>query len=76
MFDNFIGCETFLDDSISDVMISNDNKIYKKNSCSHGGGAILGQRKGGRISVVQAAEIPVLKTPKCTSKTLNTLHSF
>ena len=43
--DIFIGCETFLDDSISDVMISNDHKIYKKNRSSHGG-VILGLRKG------------------------------
>jgi hypothetical protein len=34
--DIFIGCETFLNDSISDLMISNEDKIYKKNRSSHG----------------------------------------
>ncbi len=40
--DIFIGCETFLNDSISDAMISSEHKIYKKNRTSCGGGVIIG----------------------------------
>ncbi len=40
--DIFMGCETFLDDSVSDVMISYEHKIYKGNRNSHGGGVIIG----------------------------------
>jgi hypothetical protein len=59
--DVLFGCETFLDDSISDSMISADHKIFKKNRSSHGGGVIIGVRNNIKSLLITEFESIIIE---------------